>query len=347
MRRHVARFAENADAILPLVLGVVVSVLSVLGLVSSNLVASAILAAVGVLSFALLRDRWTDQARGMDARRTAEETGVVLDEVRTRLPVIGTLDQTMDSLRSAIEGLTTVRTLKGVDIDRAFLDARRHTDRWLFKGGTGTYTRAVTLPVCVRSARMERRALLVRLEIVDPTDSALCEQYARYRASLAAGPDGTGDTWSTDRTRKESFATVLAACWYQQHYRLLDIGVGLASTMSTFRFDLSASHIIITQDDSRFPATAIARTSPLYDAYANELRTSFTQTRHVPVADAAHFPLSDTPTRAELRDLFSHLHVTLPDEYGDEDLDQIIEKALKAKNPYVDPDTLEDGSHGM
>jgi hypothetical protein len=165
-------------------------------------------------------------------------------------------------------------------------------------------------------------------------DESLCGQYARYRSSLAQGPDGTGEVWTTDRTRKESFATVLAACWYQQNFQLLDIGVGLSQMMSTFRFDLSADRVIITQDDPQFPAVVIVRNSSLYDGYATELRTSFGQSRQVDLLAAGAVTLSDIPTETQVRQLFEHIAMPLPADYGSTDVQQIVNKAIDAKNPY-------------
>ncbi|MEZ0067923.1 hypothetical protein ABIA32_003939 [Streptacidiphilus sp. MAP12-20] len=337
MKRWMVRFAENVDAIVPLVLGIAVSVLSLLDLVSAHLVENSILVVIAVLSFALLRDRWNEDATDQNLRGTLAATLSLINDLQGKLALISRLEQSTRSMHVTVQGLASIRTLKGADIDWAFRAARKHTDRWMFKGGTGTYTRAVTLPVCAEIARRERRALTMRLEILDPTNEALCEQYARYRTSVASGPDGTGEFWTTDRTRKESFATILAACWHQQGLsQILDIGVGLTSTVSTFRFDLSANQIIITQDDG--PAVMISDESPLYDGYATELRTSFTQARRVPLESALRFHLSGRPTCSEVRALFVGLQIDLPEEYGEDDLEQIIEKAVHAKNPYGDPE---------
>ncbi|MFC1408911.1 hypothetical protein ACEZCY_06390 [Streptacidiphilus sp. N1-12] len=184
------------------------------------------------------------------------------------------------------------------------------------------------------STNCERRALAVWLEIIDPTDEALCEQYARYRSSLSKEPDGTGETWTSDRTRKESFATVLAACWHKQNFQLLDIRLGLSGTMSTFRYDLSASQVIITQDDSQFPAVLISSASSLYDGYATELRMSLAQARPVPLEAVGALQLSPVPTELEARDLFEAIGIPLPRGYGSADVEQIVSKAVNAKNPY-------------
>src|SRR5690348_12971321 len=109
--------------------------------------------------------------------------------------------------------------------------AHRSTNIWMFKGGTGTYLRAVTLPQCIRYSDRERRPLRVQAEIIDPTNQTLCEYYASL---LHSRPDGIGDPWTSGRTRNEAYATVLAASWYQQRHRILSIEVALSSTVPTF-----------------------------------------------------------------------------------------------------------------
>jgi hypothetical protein len=126
---------------------------------------------------------------------------------------------------------------------------------------------------------------------------------------------------------------LLAAKWYQQKYQLLDIDVGLASTMSSFRLDLSASRIIITQEDPRFPAIVIYNDSPLYESYATELRVSLSQAKHVPL-ERAKGQFSDQPNESQVREFFASVEFPLPDGYTDKDVSQITEKALRPKNPY-------------
>jgi hypothetical protein len=332
-------FAQNVDALVPLILGVALSALGLLDLVTPHVVDNSILIVLAVLSFALLRDRWNKDSIERNAKEVSAETLSVIKALQATTAPLAELDQLVARMHVTVEGLATVKTLRRADIDRAFVEARRHTDRWSFKGGTGTYTRAVTRPWCVESARRERRPLQVRLEILDPTDEALCERYTRYRTSLSSGPDGTGEAWTLDRTRKESFATVLAAYWYQQRFQLLDLSMGLTSTMSTFRFDLSATRIIITQDTSEFPAIMIMNDSPLYDGYATELRTSLSQARRVPFEEVQVL-FDEVPVEAQVREFFAAVKLSLPEFYSDEDVRQIIEKAIHAKNPYADPATV-------
>jgi hypothetical protein len=333
MIRKIIRFFYDADALVPLVLGIAVSALALFDVATPRIVDNSILIILAVLSFALLRDRWTKDSSEKESRETSAQTLGKINVIEQGIAPLSSLNQMAARMQVTLEGLTAVKTLTGADIDRAHEEARAHTDRWVFKGGTGTYTRAMTLPLCLENARRERRTLQVRLEILDPTNVALCERYARYRTSQSPGPDGTGQPWTTERTQKESFATVLAAAWYQQKFQLLDISVGLASTMSTFRFDLSASRIIITQDDPRFPAVVISSDSTLYESYANELRVSLAQARGVPFGNASVL-FGEQPTPEQAREFFISVGLPLPEGYGDADVREILDKAIRAKNPY-------------
>jgi hypothetical protein len=175
----------------------------------------------------------------------------------------------------------------------------------------------------------------IRLQIIDPTNEELCDRYARFRRSLSAQPDGTGERWTLERTRKESFATVLAACWHRQRFDLLDIDVRLASVATTFRWDLSSRCIIITQEDPQVPALMFERGKFYYDRWNTELQTSLDQARRVPVEEAAKaVPLSEEPNVEEVSRLFARLGLDLPTSFSPRSIQDIIQKAIQAKNPY-------------
>ncbi|MET9647921.1 hypothetical protein ACFZB6_27125 [Streptomyces syringium] len=235
--------------------------------------------------------------------------------------------------RHALEDLTMVRSLSGAELERALEQARQNTDHWIFKGGTGTYLRAVTLPVCVREAQRQRRSLSMKIDIVNPADDQACAAYARFRQTFAHRLDVVPpDAWSADRTRKESFATVLAACWYRQRLDTLEIGVHLSSVVPTLRFDLSASCLIITQDDPRRVNLLVERNRPLYDYYVTELHQSREQAVTLDLIRTE--PLGEEPTVDEVYRLFDGLGLPLPAAFTDRDVSDIIDKALHPENPY-------------
>lgn len=296
MARFIRWLRSNADGFFALIIALAVGLLGMLDVLNSNQVNPAILLILALLATTLLRDR-------------------------------------LSAARALVDA-SAVRQLHGNEISQAHTRARRGTEQWVFKGGTGTYLRAVTLPECVRNARRDKATLRVQAEIVDPTNEALCKEYARFRWSLVPGPDRTGELWTADRTRKEAFATVLAACWYRQRFAFLAIEVGLSQVMTTFRWDLSSHCVIMTEEDPNSPALMFERDQPHYRAYQRELAASFQQARRVPVDRAPTLALSDEPTVDEARQLFASLDVGLPSSFSDRDVTDVIRKAIQPKNPY-------------
>ncbi|MGH3906789.1 MAG: hypothetical protein ACRDTE_21800 [Pseudonocardiaceae bacterium] len=312
---------KNADGVIALVLAACIAVLAWVDVVGTDQIDNAVLLILAVLSATLLRDR--------------VRSGLIERELAQVHDIVGQLDKKISGTKTALDAASKIQVLVGEEVSQALADARRDTEVWTFKGGTGTFIRAVVLPECIQQARRDGRPLTVRLEIVDPTNDTACEHYAVFRRSLSDRPDGTGEIWTIDRTRKESLATILAACWYRQRYRLLAVDVGLSPTITTFRWELSSRSLIITQQDPREPALLIKRGWVYYDRYATELLTSLEQSNRLPIEQAAKaVPLSEEPSVEEAQKLFVALNIPLPASFDDRAVSDIIRKAVQAKNPY-------------
>jgi hypothetical protein len=321
MSRFAAWIGRNADGLIGLVLAACIAILAWADVVGTNQVNSAVLLILAVLATTLLRDRVRSGFVERDVRKVCEQ--------------VKTLDTKVTQVQQGLEQTPTLQVLRSDALGEALALARRDTDIWLFKGGTGSFTKAVTLPECVQRARENERGLTVRLEILDPTNHDLCEHYAMLQRTSHA-PDGTSEPWTTIRTKKELFATILAACWHRQRYRPLSVQIGLSSTISTFRWDLSSRSLImtqfITQREAREPGLLIKRGSVYYDRYATELRTSFDQSRVLPIEQATKaIPLGDEPSVEETQKLFVSLTVPLPSSFDDADIVDIIRKAIEPK----------------
>lgn len=335
MNRLWSRIADHADGVLALLLALVVSVLDLANdIIPANLVNNAILLCLAVLAFAVLRDRWRRESAEREVRVALEDAGQSLRGLPEHLENLVAIEELVTTTRRALDASAAVRTVAGSEVGHALEEARRTTDRWTFKGGTGTYMRAVTLPECVTNAKRERRALLVRLEILDPSDPEVCERYARFRDTVSTKPDATGEGWTTERVRKESYATILAACWYRQQYSLLDVDIGLSAQMTRFRWDLSDRYVVMTQEDDRGSAMVFDSGKFYYDCWSTELQLSREQSRRVPIELAMDVPLSTEPTPDEVRRLFMVLGLPLPESFADPDAKAIIQKALNPLNPY-------------
>jgi hypothetical protein len=312
---------EYADSVLAILVALVFAVLGPLGIVSQAVTNGSILGALAVLALMMLRDRANNKAL---RQATKNELSEVIKAI------LGDRDTRMD-LRGIIDDIATVRILRGTEVQAAHAKAREHTGRWYFKGGTGTYLRAKTLPKCLGD---RRRPIQFRIEIIDPKDSKACERYDNFRRSGSKGPDGTGDPWTPGRARLESYATILAACWYSQERTFLTIKVGLARTVSTFRYDMSSEYLIITRDDHELPAELISRGTALYAAYERELETSFGQAEPVQLDLARDVRLSAEPSPRELRTLLRALGLSPERPLTDEEATSIVKKALHATDPY-------------
>ncbi|APU14746.1 hypothetical protein [Actinoalloteichus fjordicus] len=306
MRRFGTWLRQNADGFLALVIAGTIGLLGLLEVFGPDLlgtgeeggeaVDAAILLVLALLAATLLRDR-RHQAR-------------------------------------AVADANAVRLVHGSDIARLHADAHHGTDLWMFKGGTGSYLRAVTIKECVANARRAKRPMQMQIEIIDPTDDALCTEYAKYRSSLSPGPDGTGETWTAERARREAFATVLAACWYRERFTFLRVDLALSAVMTTFRWDLSSRWVIMTQEDPSAFAVQFQRDTPHYRSYDRELVASFDQARRVDVALVRDLRLSEEPSVDEARTLFTTLQLPLPESFTDDDVSDTLSRALQPKNPY-------------
>jgi hypothetical protein len=314
MRAVLTWVYRNADDFFAIVLAACFVTLGYLDIAGTATVNNAILLILGARTAADLRDR---------ARRRGSE-----QELRAEIAA------STRQMQQGLDAISSVRVLTGSQVGTEHAEARRDTSRWVFKGGTGTYVRAVTLPKCVENARLARRSLSFRMQIIDPTDEAVCRAYARFRQSVAHLPDATGEPWTVDRTRKESYASILSACWYQEHYKLLDIDVRLSSTRTTMRWDLSSSRLILTQDDPFGTALVFDNGRPYYDYWDIELRESLDQSPSVPLERAGDLYLGDEPTVDTVRTLFDRLGMKLPRSFTDRDVSDIVRKALRPKNPY-------------
>jgi hypothetical protein len=316
-REIVGYVHEGADSLLALLVALVFAVLGPLGLVSQAAINGSILGTLAVIAIIMLRDRGNAKSLSQKTR----------DELR------GLVTETRDEVRRLAADSATVQILRGTEVQEAHAKARAKTDHWYFKGGTGTYLRAVTLKECLQD---RRRPMAFRIEIIDPRDVEACRRYDNFRLTRSSGTNRAGDSWRAGQARLESYATVFAACWYNQHSDFVTIRVGLTRTASTFRYDMSSNHLIITRDDPELPAELIPQQAPLFSAYDRELKASFDQAEHVDVERVPHkVSLSEDPGPGEVKTLLEALGLIPPEQpLSDDEAAVILEKALQARNPY-------------
>lgn len=327
MRKFLVWLGRNGDPIAAVAVAVVVAILGMVSTLGSETTLNGVLAVLAVLSVAILRDR---------ARR--DDTEQQLHDAIHRAAGAGTalaaVQAEMAAMRGALADMSVVRVVQGADVKQELARARASTTTWIFRGGTGTFIRAVTLPDCIARARVHRSQLHVKLEIIDPSNVEVCRSYAQFRRSVAR----SREEWTQERAQRESFATILAACWHIHDYDLLDISIALSQTMPTLRWDMSDNILIITQESPLKPALLSERGKLLFDYTETELRRSFDQARPVQLKQVSHLRLGSVPdvepSIDEVRALFDALHLPVPNSFIDDDVVDIVRRALHAEDPY-------------
>lgn len=315
---------DNADPIAALVAAMVLCVLDLVGVSSYDLVAKGMFAVLALVALALMHDRWDrgnlhtrldSVAAALDERLDVlARTESVLDRAELAAGEMeAALRQVRDDIRENLQGVASLEAATSERITRELERARRATDCWYFRGGTGTYLREVTLPELVENARRSQTELDLTIEIIDPRRAQLCERYALSWSRYSPTPDPSGEPWTVERVQRESYATILAACWHRERFDLLKIQVGLAATWNPPRIDISRSTVIVTQDDASVPGQVIRSDSFLYGFYRSQVRETLAQADEVPLRLARSNPLGPAPAAADVRYLFQALGIPLED----------------------------------
>lgn len=310
MKRLLHTIAVNVDVFVALLLSVLVGVLDVAGGAPASLINGATLLVLAAIATALLHNRLSSQSS--DARLEMRFARWFGDEA--------------------------VTLLQGADLHQELVRMRRAAESWEFKGGTGIYNRAVTLPEIAEKSHRDRKPHSIVFEILDPMDLELCRRYEEFFATVPdRATDGNAVSILSTRgadTRCQVLATILAACWYYQKSSLLQVDIRLSAEMTILRWDLSSDRLVISTREARYPALLLKRGNPYFAIWQSELHISRSQARRLPVEAVQDSPLSDQPTVDEVRALFERLRLPLPSEFTDEDVAHLNMLAFHRADPY-------------
>jgi hypothetical protein len=211
----------------------------------------------------------------------------------------------------------------------SLLDSALPTTRmWWYSGSTGRYQRANTLPEMGERARREGGRREVRILILDPRDEELCHCYADYRSGLASAE---GQQWTVRRVRGDLYATVLAALAYSNSFPL-DVTVALKTSMSSLRYDLSESVLVVTREGRQDPALSFPSGSFHYDAYRADILLAQRQAQTVDLTLAV-VPASGFD-RESARAALDVLGLDTNDLKDDGLLDRALADAVSREHPY-------------
>lgn len=166
------------------------------------------------------------------------------------------------------EQVTKLEIIEPNRLKELFARARLDTNFWFFSGGTGRYTRAVTLPEISKISKDLNESRSFKILLLNPKDINLCNKYATYRNSLKSAKNVS---WTTDYVQNEIIATICSGYIHKSLNPLLEISLFLKSTFSTMRIDLSQSNCIVTKEDKKDLALLTPSNTYLYKTYKEEV----------------------------------------------------------------------------
>lgn len=236
-------------------------------------------------------------------------------------------------LEPSVARTASLEPIGPIGISEALRKSLVDTTEWIYKGGTGTYLKAITLPENAKYAREQRKSRDISIEMIDPTNDSMCRAYSDYRRALASHARDGSEGWTVDRVKREAYATILMVVIMRAEEPLLRIKLGLSRTFSTFRYDMSSSYLIITNEDKRAPAIKVDKGTYFYDEYKEDLRRSFEQSRIVQV-DRSEGLSRQSVTPANVESIFRQIGLISSDA-AQLKLDEVIALALSPDNPYA------------
>lgn len=224
------------------------------------------------------------------------------------------------------------KIIEATKIQEELAKGRITTDYWYFTGGTGIFTKAVTLPELARFARIKNKPIEIKLQIIDPLNIDLCEKYAIYRRGLnTAATAQNRKMWNSRYVRNQSFATIVKSIIITSQEPLLEISVGLKNNFSLFRLDLCSTSVIVTKEDPREVAFIFYKQSSSFNSYFHEFKETYKQTKEVKkyITDINLIEI-DKPKL-----IFILEAVDLYVDLNDSDLDEILDLVKNSVNPYA------------
>jgi len=221
-----------------------------------------------------------------------------------------------------------IKILQPVEIGETIVNARTDTERWIFNGGSGRYTRTQTLPYLAELSQNKNKEIDISILIMNPKNHIITEKYAEYKNSLRTAK------LKGRRTKKsvqmDLISTIVSCHIWKTEQPALNITLCLKNSFSLFRTDLSSSKVIITKEDPIEPAILYEKGTFFYSAQLEELKQVIKQNEVIQLKPFVGLEdVSIENIEKLLIELdFSSLII-------ERDLEEILEKSMSRKNPYA------------
>lgn len=227
-----------------------------------------------------------------------------------------------------LDEIVKVSVIGAHEISDILKKSMNETDIWWYMGASGRYLRAVTIDKLIKTRGGDGGGCHIMVLILDPTNDKLCEAYTQYRRSLSYTKIYSV---TTDEVKAEILATILKSIIAKIEYPQLKVDIGLRNAFSTFRYDLSSSHVIITKEDPQSPAMRCDSPGYYYKSYKGEIQFAWKQARVLNENKVLFLkaPISIT----SCREIFQVVGLDLS-SIPDDILLKAIEMTNSPENPY-------------
>jgi hypothetical protein len=209
-------------------------------------------------------------------------------------------------------------------ITAEFDDMLRAAQRWRYKGNFGRYERGKVLPTL--AGRPNAHA---SISIIDPLDTHLCEQHARYRNSIQAIDKGRN--YDANAVALEVLVTIIHCAWFVTTRRL-DIDLFLSSVFDPVRIDSNDEAMVLTVEDRRSPALKLTRQHFMYNHFELQMRYAREQGRRL---DLSGLPAVPSVSALEAQQITQYLSkIGMVDLCARLRPEIILTACREARNPY-------------
>jgi hypothetical protein len=213
-------------------------------------------------------------------------------------------------------------------IKEIFVKGRLETDFWYFSGGTGRFTRAITIPELCKISKEKNEHRSIKIILLDPMDDSLCVSYASYRQNLKSSKN----EWTKKYVRNEIIATICSAIIHKSINPMLDINIYLKKNFSTLRIDINKTNCIVTKEDKKEPALLTPFETFLYRTYKEEILQVAKQCREIDMRCKMVNVTLGKISPSDIEEICLHLQYN--SKLEDTDFKEISVIINKNENPY-------------
>ncbi|MGG9972760.1 hypothetical protein ACQ33O_13290 [Ferruginibacter sp. SUN002] len=218
-------------------------------------------------------------------------------------------------------------TESSYEIEKHLSNSRLKTERWLFNGGLGRYTKSDTIPKLSERASKERQTITVHLIVINPFNISLIQKYINFRVSVETPSKKA--YWTELEVQSEILATIVTALFYKKQNQFLDISVKIKDFFTLSRMDISSSLAVITREDPAIPSIIVEKDSYLYRHYSEEFQQVYRQSKTLDYV----FSGIGAPTKNEIQLCIQSLFPF--ESINSLLLEAVYSKFEKPKNPFA------------